>query len=78
MIGTEVHPKQVGVIAWINGPVVRARGSRDVGMHEVLQVGPEYLIGEVIRLSGDTITLQVYEETAGLKPGMPLYTTGSP
>ncbi|MCJ7549641.1 MAG: V-type ATP synthase subunit A [Anaerolineae bacterium] len=78
MIGTEVHPKQVGVISWINGPVVRARGSRDVGMHEVLQVGPEHLIGEVIRLSGDTITLQVYEETAGLKPGMPLYTTGSP
>jgi len=78
MIGTEVRPKQVGVVTWVNGPVVRARGSRDVGMHEVLQVGPEHLIGEVIRLSGDTITLQVYEETSGLKPGTPVYTTGSP
>jgi len=78
MIGTEVRPKQVGIVTWVNGPVVRARGSRDVGMHEVLQVGPEHLIGEVIRLSGNTITLQVYEETSGLKPGTPVYTTGSP
>ena len=78
MIGTEVRPKQVGIVTWVNGPVVRARGSRDIGMHEVLQVGPEHLIGEVIRLSGDTITLQVYEETSGLKPGTPVYTTGAP
>ena len=78
MIGTEVRPRQVGIVTWVNGPVVRARGSRDIGMHEVLQVGPEHLIGEVIRLSGDTITLQVYEETSGLKPGTPVYTTGAP
>jgi len=77
-MGTEVHPRQIGVITWVNGPVVRARGSRDIGMHEVLQVGPEHLVGEVIRLSGDIITLQVYEETSGLKPGTPLYTTGAP
>lgn len=78
MIGTEVNPKQVGVVTWVNGPVVRARGSRSVGMHEVLQVGPEHLVGEVISISDETLTLQVYEETSGLRPGTPLYTTGAP
>ncbi len=78
MMGTLVQPNQVGVITWINGPVVRARASRDIGMHEVLQVGPEHLVGEVISLSGDLVTLQVYEETSGLKPGTALYTTGAP
>jgi V/A-type H+-transporting ATPase subunit A len=78
MIGTLVQPNQVGVITWVNGPVVRARATSDIGMNEVLQVGPEHLVGEVISLSGETVTLQVYEETSGLKPGTPLYTTGAP
>ncbi|MBN1246721.1 MAG: V-type ATP synthase subunit A [Anaerolineae bacterium] len=77
MIGSEVQPRQVGVVTWVNGPVVRARGSRSIGMQEVLQVGPEHLVGEVISISGETITLQVYEETSGLKPGTALYTTGA-
>jgi V/A-type H+-transporting ATPase subunit A len=69
---------QAGTIIWISGPVVRARGSRDVGMLELVEVGDEHLVGEVIGLQGDTMTVQVYEETAGMKPGAPVYGTGLP
>lgn len=69
---------QVGVITWISGPVVRARGSRHIGMLELVEVGDERLVGEVIGLRGDTITIQVYEETAGMQPGAPIYGTGLP
>src|SRR5258706_14851912 len=70
--------EQVGTITWINGPVIRAQGSRKINMLDVVEVGEERLIGEVIGLSGDTITIQVYEETSGMKPGAPIYTTGLP
>ena len=63
--------EQVGTVTWINGPVVRARGSRHVGMLELVEVGEEHLVGEVIGLNGDIITVQVYEETSGMKPGAP-------
>jgi V/A-type H+-transporting ATPase subunit A len=69
---------QAGTITWISGPVVRARGSRDIGMLELVEVGDEHLVGEVIGLQGDTMTVQVYEETAGMKPGAPVYGTGLP
>ena len=69
---------QVGTITWISGPVVRARGSRNIGMLELVEVGEERLVGEVIGLRGDTITVQVYEETAGMRPGAPIYGTGLP
>lgn len=69
---------QVGTITWISGPVVRARGSRNVGMLELVEVGEERLVGEVIGLRGDLITVQVYEETAGMKTGAPVYGTGLP
>ena len=69
---------QVGVITWISGPVVRARGSRHIGMLELVEVGEERLVGEVIGLRGDTITVQVYEETAGMQTGAPIYGTGLP
>ena len=70
--------EKVGIVTWINGPVVRARGSRQVGMLELVEVGDERLVGEVIRLDGDTITVQVYEETSGMAPGAPVYGTGMP
>jgi len=70
--------EQVGVVIWISGPVLRVRGSRRVSMMEMVEVGDEHLIGEVIGLSGDTITLQVYEETSGLRPGAPVFGTGMP
>jgi V/A-type H+-transporting ATPase subunit A len=70
--------QQIGKVIWINGPVVRVRGSRNVGMLEVVEVGDDHLIGEVIHLNGDIITVQVYEETAGMRPGAPVFGTGMP
>ena len=70
--------QQIGKVIWVNGPVVRARGSRQVGMMDVVEVGAEHLIAEVIGLMDDLLTLQVYEETAGLKPGAPVFGTGHP
>jgi V/A-type H+-transporting ATPase subunit A len=69
---------QVGRVTWVNGPVVRAQGSRSVGMLEVVEVGDEHLVGEVIGLEQDVITIQVYEETSGLQPGAPVFGTGMP
>jgi V/A-type H+-transporting ATPase subunit A len=68
----------VGTVTWINGPVVRARGSRQISMLELVEVGEDHLVGEVIGLEGDTITIQVYEETSGMRPGAPVYGTGMP
>jgi V/A-type H+-transporting ATPase subunit A len=70
--------QQIGTVTWINGPVVRARGSRDVSMLELVEVGDERLVGEVIGLKGAEMTLQVYEETSGMEPGAPVYGTGMP
>jgi V/A-type H+-transporting ATPase subunit A len=68
----------VGTVTWINGPVVRARGSRQISMLELVEVGDDHLVGEVIGLEGNTITIQVYEETSGMQPGAPVYGTGMP
>jgi V/A-type H+/Na+-transporting ATPase subunit A len=70
--------EQVGTIIWISGPVVRARGSRHIGMLELVEVGDEHLVGEVIGLDGDQITAQVYEETSGMQTGAPIFGTGLP
>jgi V/A-type H+-transporting ATPase subunit A len=70
--------EQVGTITWINGPVIRANGSRRVNMLDLVEVGEERLVGEIIGLSGDTMTIQVYEETSGMRPGEPVFTTGLP
>jgi V/A-type H+-transporting ATPase subunit A len=69
---------QAGTLIWISGPVVRARGSRQIGMLELVEVGEERLVGEVIGLRGDIITVQVYEETAGMQTGAPIFGTGLP
>jgi V/A-type H+-transporting ATPase subunit A len=69
---------QVGTVTWINGPVVRVRGSRQVSMLELVEVGEEHLVGEVIGLEGETMTIQVYEETSGMRPGAPVFGTGMP
>jgi V/A-type H+-transporting ATPase subunit A len=60
----------------IAGPLVEADGMRGNKMHEVVKVGDEGLIGEIIRLKKDTASIQVYEETTGLKPGEPVKATG--
>ena len=70
--------ERVGTVTWINGPVIRARGSRNVSMMELVEVGDEHLVGEVIGLQGDVLTAQVYEETSGMRPGAPVFGTGLP
>ncbi len=67
-----------GRIVWISGPAVRADGMSDAKMYETVQVGESKLIGEVIRLTGDVGFIQVYESTAGLRPGEPVNGTGQP
>lgn len=62
----------------INGPVVKTKDTRDFSMLEMVFVGERRLIGEVIGVSDDFTTIQVYENTAGLKVGEPVYATGSP
>ena len=70
--------QQVGTVTWINGPVIRAKGSKHVSMLELVEVGNEHLVGEVIGLNGEIITIQVYEETSGMQPGSPVFGTGLP
>lgn len=68
----------VNQIYGINGPVVTVKGETDLGMLETVFVGNNRLIGEVIGLNQDFTTIQVYEETAGLTVGEPIYSTGAP
>ena len=74
---TSGAPSQ-GTIIRVNGPIVDARGMGAATMLEVVEVGDERLIGEIIRLQDDVATIQVYEDTSGLKPGRPVYGTGLP
>ncbi len=67
-----------GKIIRVSGPVVDAEGLRGVKMYEVCRVGNEGLIGEVNRVLEDVCTIQVYEETAGIKPGEPVIASGRP
>jgi V/A-type H+-transporting ATPase subunit A len=53
----------------INGPVIRATGMKDFGMREMVHVGKLRLLGEIIRMDGDEATVQIYEETQGMKVG---------
>ncbi|MFO8051357.1 MAG: ATP synthase subunit A [Thermoplasmatota archaeon] len=67
-----------GMIEMIAGPVVKASGMSGSRMYDVVMVGKERLIGEIIELEGDTAVVQVYEETAGIAPGEPVRRTGEP
>ena len=62
----------------INGPVVTIKGKTDLSMMEMVYVGDNRLVGEVIRMNSETATIQVYEETSGLAPGQEVYATGGP
>lgn len=66
------------VIYSINGPVVKVKDTKDFSMLEMVYVGEKRLIGEVIGITTQFTTIQVYEVTTGLKPGEPVYSTGSP
>jgi len=69
---------QVKRITSINGPVVNARGEGDFAMHDMVHVGDLKLVGEVIKLNKDEATIQVYEETSGLRLGEEVIGTEAP
>lgn len=66
------------VIYGINGPVVTVKNTRSFSMMEMVHVGNEHLVGEIIGITNKLTTIQVYEETTGLNPGEPVFGTGSP
>lgn len=66
------------VVARVSGPIVTASGMFGAQMYEVVEVGEEGLIGEIVRLSGDLATIQVYENTNMLSPGAPVRRTAAP
>jgi len=68
----------IGNVSRVLGPVVQARGVAKAQMLEVVEVGEDRLIGEIVRLQGDEITIQVYEDTTGLAPGAAVYGSGMP
>jgi V/A-type H+/Na+-transporting ATPase subunit A len=67
-----------GSVIRVAGPVVEAKGLYDSVMHEMVEVGKDGLIGEIIRLEGEYATIQVYQNTSGLKINEPVVGTGSP
>jgi len=69
---------ETGKIIKVAGPVVVAEGLRGAKMYDVVQVSTQKLIGEIIELDEDLVTIQVYEETAGIGPGEPVFSTDAP
>ncbi|MCC8057758.1 V-type ATP synthase subunit A [Cloacibacillus sp.] len=68
----------LGTVEFVNGPVIKANGMRDFGMREVVKVGPHKLMGEIIKMDGDNATIQVYEDTDGLRIYEDVTGTGEP
>ena len=69
--------RKTGTIYGINGPVIYLKGNTGFGMGEMVYVGRQHLVGEVIALDKDLTTVQVYEETTGLRPGEEVVASGS-
>ncbi len=67
-----------GTITKVSGPLVVAEGLADANVSDVVRVGSQRLIGEILNMTGDTASIQVYEETSGLGPGAAVITTGLP
>ena len=67
-----------GKIVKVSGPLVVATGLADANMADVVRVGEQRLIGEILNMNGDSASIQVYEETSGLGPGAVVETTGAP
>jgi len=68
----------IGQVRRVNGPVIEATGVTDAMMLELVRVGEVRLVGETIKLSGDSAIIQVYEDTTGIAPGDNIYGSGSP
>ena len=67
-----------GIITKVSGPLVVAKGLADANVSDVVRVGEKHLIGEILNMTGDNASIQVYEETSGLGPGAEVVTTGMP
>ena len=67
-----------GTITKVSGPLVVAEGLADANVSDVVRVGSQHLIGEILNMTGDSASIQVYEETSGLGPGAEVVTTGMP
>ena len=67
-----------GTITKVSGPLVVAKGLADANVSDVVRVGSQHLIGEILNMTGDSASIQVYEETSGLGPGAEVFTTGMP
>ena len=70
--------EKTGKIVKVAGPLVIAEGMAHANMFDVVRVGPQRLIGEIIEMRGDRASIQVYEETAGIGAGEEVYSTGAP
>jgi len=68
----------IGKVSRVLGPVVQATGVTRASMLELVEVGDERLVGEIVKLQGNEITIQVYEDTTGLAPGSSVYGSGMP
>ena len=68
----------MGKIVKVSGPLVVATGMQDANMSDVVRVGEQRLIGEILNMTGDSASIQVYEETSGIGPGAEVVTTGVP
>lgn len=69
---------KTGTIVKVSGPLVIAEGMRDANMFDVVRVSDKHLIGEIIEMHGDRASIQVYEETSGLRPGEQVVSVGMP
>jgi len=77
-IRDEEREGKFGYVFAVSGPVVTAEHMSGSAMYELVRVGYDELVGEIIRLEGDMATIQVYEETSGLTVGDPILRTGKP
>jgi V-type H+-transporting ATPase subunit A len=77
-IESEERESKFGSVFSVSGPVVVAERMAGAAMYELVRVGHDELIGEIIRIDGDRATIQVYEETSGMTIGDPVLRTGKP
>ena len=75
-----MEPKQrltdEAIITAINGPVIKVKNAAAFSMNELVLIGSEKLLGEVVGLVQDQATIQVYDDTTGLQPGLPVQGQG--
>jgi V/A-type H+-transporting ATPase subunit A len=70
--------KVIGQVDRVNGPVIEAADVAEARMFELVQVGTDRLVGEIIKLEGSRAVIQVYEDTVSIAPSDPVYGSGMP